>query len=347
MTTLWNRRILLGAAAATSVGVVSAARAQAGSTPPPQSWPAAGPDLSGSPSAPVVIPAPPEPRGLLSDAGFPLWPEGKVPGGAGVAVERLVLERGSPAGHDRAIMHVTQPIIEIFRPANPNGAAVIVAPGGGYVRLAIDKEGAGAARRLNQCGVTAFVLNYRLPGDGWAAEYDAPLQDIQRAIRVVRARAADWSLDVRRIGVMGFSAGGHLAAAALTRHGDVVYDAVDAADAISARPDFGCLGYAVMSVGSGPGQYPGPDTEARQPLDARVRPGMAPTFIVHAADDRTVPVANSLAMFSALKAAGVPVEMHIYQEGGHGFGFNLPEDRPASQWPEAFEAWARRSGFLG
>lgn len=355
MTPAWTRRTVLGASAgavATSA-VAASARAR---TPAAQAsspvWPAAGPDLSGTPSAPVVISSPPEPRGLLSDASFPLWPADKVPGAAGVTATRLVLERGTPASHDRAILHVSQPILEVFRPANPNGAAIIVAPGGGYVRLAIDKEGAGAARRLNQCGVTAFVLNYRLPGDGWAAGYDSALQDMQRAIRLVRARARDWNLDTKRVGVMGFSAGGHLAAAVLTRHDEATYTPIDAADTLSARPDLACLGYAVMSVGAGTNQYPGPDTPsgqqgAPQPLNERVRPGLAPTFIVHAADDQTVPVANSLAMFSALKSAAVPVEMHLYQEGGHGFGFALAGDRPASHWPDAFETWARRSGFLG
>jgi acetyl esterase/lipase len=344
---MWNRRTLLGAAAVTSASVALSARAQTAAPRAPQTWPAAGPDLTGTPSAPVVIPAPAEPAGLLSDASFPIWPAGKVPGSQGVTARRLVLERGSPAAHDRAVMHVSQPILEVFRPANPNGSAIVVAPGGGYVRLAVDKEGAGAARRLNQCGVTVFVLNYRLPADGWAAGYDAALQDVQRAVRLVRSRAAEWSLDVKRIGVMGFSAGGHLAAASLTRYDDAVYEAVDAADQASARPDLVCLGYAVMSVGSGANQFPGPDTEARQPLNERVKPGMAPTFIVHAADDRTVPVANSLAMFQALKAADVPTEMHIYQEAGHGFGFTLPGEKPASHWPDTFEAWARRAGFFG
>lgn len=340
---MWTRRALMTGIAAAGVAAPAWAR-QAG---PQQTWPPAGPDLTGTPAAPLVIPAPPEPFGLLSETVLPVWPEGRVPGAAGVTARRLVLERGSPAAHDRAVMHVTQPILEVFRPERPNGCAVILAPGGGYVRLAIDKEGAGGARRLTAAGATAFVLNYRLPGDGWAAGYDAPLQDIQRAVRLVRSQAVTWGVDPARIGVMGFSAGGHLAAASLTRHDDPSYETIDAADSVSARPDFACLGYAVMSVGSRAGQYPGPDAEARQPLNERVRAGLAPTFILHAADDRTVPVANSLAMFQALKAAEVPAEMHIYQEGGHGFGFALSADRPAARWPDAFEAWARRSGFFG
>jgi len=338
---LWNRRALLAAAALAGAGLPARAQTAA------QTWPMAGPDLTGTPAAPVVIPAPDEPVGLLSDTVIRLWPEGGVPGADGVTARRLVLERGSPAAHDRAVLHVSQPILEVFRPERPNGAAVIVAPGGGYVRLALDKEGSGAARRLIASGVTAFVLNYRLPGDGWAAGYDAPVQDIQRAVRLVRAGAATWGIYPGRIGVMGFSAGGHLAAAALTRFDDALYPPIDAADALSARPDFACLVYALMSIGSGPDQYPGPVAEARQPLNERVRPGLAPTFLVHAADDRTVPVAHSLALFAALRAAEVPAELHVYQEGGHGFGFALPADRPASRWPDAFETWARRSGLLG
>lgn len=335
-----NRRALLGGIALAG-GVLSALPVMA--RPAKQDWPAAGPDLTGTPAAPVRIPAPAEPVGLLSDEVIELWPSGQVPGASGVTVERLVLERGSPAAHDRAVMHVTKPILEIFRPARPNGSAIILLPGGGYVRLAVDKEGAGGARRLVQSGVTAFVLNYRLPGDGWAAGYDAALQDVQRAVRLVRSRAAEWGLDRARIGVMGFSAGGHLAAASLTRYDETVYPAVDAHDAVSARPDIAVLGYAVMAVRPRPGVAE--NAVWARPLNERVRPGLAPTFILHAADDRTVPVANSLAVFQALKAAEVPTEMHVYQEGGHGFGFSLPSDRPASRWPDAFEAWAAKYGF--
>lgn len=326
MSAFLDRRAVVGGLAL--AGVAAAARAQT---------------LSGTPQNPVEIPAPPEPAGLLSDEVVELWPQGRVPGSEEVAVHRMVLERGSPQAHDRAVMHVTRPILEIFRPARPDGAAVILLPGGGYVRLAVDKEGAGGARRLIQSGVTAFVLNYRLPGDGWTAAYDAPLQDVQRAVRLVRSRAADWGLDPARIGVMGFSAGGHLAAASLTRHDDALYEAVDAHDAVSARPDIAVLGYAVMTVRPRPGMAA--DRPWTRPLNERVRPGLSPTFILHAADDRTVPVSNSLAMFQALKAADVPAEMHIYQDGGHGFGFSLPPERPASHWPDAFQAWASKYGF--
>lgn len=302
--------------------------------------------LTGTPQSPVEIPAPPEPEGLLSREVVELWPAGRVPGAAGLTVSRKVLERGSPAAHDRAIMGVTRPILEVFRPEQPNGAALIILPGGGYVRLAVDKEGAGGARRMMRAGITCFVLNYRLPADRWAAGYDAALQDAQRAMRLVRANAATWGVDPRRVGVMGFSAGGHLAAAMLTRYDAAVYEAVDAADTLSAGPDVVMLGYPAMKVGPGPVNSLPVSAEAAQALNERVRAGLAPTFLVHAADDRTVPVANSLDMFRALKAADVPGELHVYQDGGHGFGFNLPAEYPASRWPDAFEAWLRRIKFI-
>ena len=337
-----TRRALIGAATvATGLGASAFAPRASG-----QDAPRADATLSGTPEAPVVIPAPPEPTGVLSREVVELWPAGRVPGSAGVTARREVLERGAPAAHDRAVMHVSRPILEVFRPERPNGAAMVILPGGGYVRLAVDKEGAGGARRMARAGVTSFVLNYRLPGDGWAAGYDAALQDVQRAVRLVRANAARFGVDAGRVGVMGFSAGGHLAAASLTRYDAAVYTPVDAADRLSARPDVVMLGYAVMAVGARPDSGIAVSPETARPLNERVRAGLAPTFILHAADDHTVPVANSIAMFQALKAADVPVEMHIYQEGGHGFGFSLPADRPGSRWPDAFEAWLRRSRFI-
>jgi acetyl esterase/lipase len=332
-----TRRGLIGSAVAAAAAIPAFAqdrRSQA------DAFPAAGPELTGTPQRPVVIPAPDEPAGLLSKEVVELWPKGKVPGAAGLAIRRMVLERGSPAAHDRAVMHVARPILEVFRPAEPNGAAMIVFPGGAYVRLAVDKEGAGSARHLAGLGVTTFVLNYRLPSDHWPAGPDVALQDAQRAIRLVRANAAHWGIDPLRIGVMGFSAGGHLAAALLTRYPAKTYDPVDAADRQSARPDMCVLAYAAMALGNWP------DGRVRPPNEL-VAEGMAPTFVFQAADDKTVPMANSLSIFSALQAAKIPSELHIYQEGGHGFGFSLPPALPASRWPQDWEAWARRLGFMG
>jgi acetyl esterase/lipase len=337
-----NRRALLGSAIVTGLAG-SLIAAQASAQVPGQTFPKADATLTGTPEAPVVIPAPPEPAGLLSQEVVELWPAGHVPGSEGVTANRMVLERGSPAKHDRAVMHVSRPILEVFRPQKPNGAAMVILPGGGYVRLAVDKEGAGGAHRLTQDGITCFVLNYRLPGDKWAAGYDAPLQDVQRAVRLIRANAGKYGVDAKRVGVMGFSAGGHLAAASLTRHDATVYAPVDAADQQSARPDVVMLGYAVMTVSSK--DFP-VSAETAKPLDQRARKGLPPTFILHAANDPTVPILNSLTMFQALKTAEVPVELHVYQEGGHGFGFSLPPELPASHWPDAFVAWLKRGAFI-
>lgn len=337
---LLTRRTSMAAALAVLGTGALAGRAAA------QTFRMADASLSGTPQVPVIIPAPPEPKGLLSAEVVELWPAGRVPGVEGMTVTRMVLERGSPAAHDRAVMHVSRPILEVFRPEKPNGAAMILLPGGAYVRLAVDKEGAGGARRLTQEGITCFVLNYRLPGDKWPAGYDVALQDAQRAVRLVRANAAAFGVDPKRIGVMGFSAGGHLAAAALTRFDAQVYGAIDAVDQLSARPDVVMLGYAVTTVGVAPVSVIPADAEAGKPLQDRVRAGLAPVFILHAADDRTVPVGNSLAMYQALQAAGVPAEMHLYQAGGHGFGFSLPASHPTSRWSDVFVAWLRGIAFI-
>lgn len=333
----FSRRALLGASVLAGGLIGARAFAQVGGV--------GGSQVAVVPQTPTAVLYPPEPAGILSDEVVELWPIGHVPGSRGVTVKREVLERSSSAAHDRAVTKVSRPMMEVFRPEKPNGAAMIILPGGGYVRLAVDKEGAGGARRLTREGVTCFVLNYRLAGDGWADGYDAALQDVQRAVRLVRGGAARWGLDPKRIGVMGFSAGGHLAAASLTRYDAHVYAPLDAMDQISARPDLVMLGYAVMSVGGRPGNPP-TSAETAKPLNERVREGLAPTFILHAADDPTVAVTGSLAMYAALKAANVPAEMHIYQEGGHGFGFSLPPTTPASAWPDAFVAWARRGKFI-
>lgn len=300
-----------------------------------------------------VIGAPARAQELVSSEVLALWPAGRVPGPPAVAPVRRIIERGSAAAHDRAVTHVAEPVLEVVRPARPNGAAVVLFPGGGYVRLAIDKEGAMGARSLAAEGVTAFVLEYRLPGDGWAAGYDAPLQDAQRAVRLVRAQARRFGVDPAKVGVMGFSAGGHLAASLLTRSDERLYHPVDGADAASARPDFVVLAYAPLrwrlpagDPGAAWAEAASSAALARTP-DQRVRPGLPPVFLVHAADDSTVSVEDSLRMFTALQHAGVRSELHVYENGGHGFGFALPADRPAASWFTAFLAWARQEGWAG
>ncbi|KRA63856.1 dienelactone hydrolase [Caulobacter sp. Root655] len=286
---------------------------------------------------------------------LPLWP-GDPPGAAGVTVVETVTERGDAKGlRDRAVTHTRKPTLTVFRPARPNGAAVVLAPGGGYQRVVIDKEGFETARWLADRGYTCFVLLYRMPGDGWGAGPDAPLQDAQRALRLVRSRAAAMGFDPARVAIMGFSAGGHLAASLTTRFDAKVYESVDAADALSARPDLSALIYPVISMVEGPahagsraqllGATPTPVQIALYSPDQGVTDRVPPVFLLHAADDKTVPVANSLMMFTALKAKAVPAEMHVFEEGGHGFGLRGIAGKPVAAWPGLFETFAKRHGI--
>lgn len=283
-----------------------------------------------------------------------LWP-GAAPGGDRVAVIPRVVERSTdPAFHDRFAQYTTDPILTVMRPPRPNGASLLLIPGGGYKWAVVDKEGLDCARVFAEAGVTCFVLRYRLPGDGWAAGPDAPLQDAQRALRLVRSQAVAHGLDPSRVGVLGASAGGHLAGL-LTVRADATYAAMDAADAVSHRPDLSILLYPVATM-SEPHVHAGSRRELlgvaataedieRYSLERRDWRDRPPTFLLHAMDDEAVPVENSLLLLSALKAADVPAEAHLFQEGGHGFGVRLIEGRPAATWPQLALNWAARHGF--
>jgi len=287
----------------------------------------------------------------------PLWP-GTPPGGEVVHLELNMVERSPDTDlyNDRFVSSIGKPYLAVYRPAKPDGSALLVAPGGGYVRVVIDKEGLEAARRLNASGVTVFVLYYRLPGEGWSHAADVPLQDAQRAIRLIRAGANTFGIDANRLGVMGFSAGGHLAASLATRQNDAVYDPIDAADKFDARPNFAALMYPVITMTGG--THPGSKSmllganPSQAAIDAyscekHVPADMPPTFIALAADDDAVPPGpNGIAMFEALRAAKRPAEMHVFQEGGHGFGLRLAKGKPASVWPDLFLHWGWRGGWF-
>ena len=274
-----------------------------------------------------------------------VWPEA-IPGSQGVsAVEEIIERSNDPSKPDRAIIHVSRPRLIVFRPANPNGAAVLVLPGGGYQRVVIDKEGDETAMRLAKAGVTAAVLIYRLPGDGWAGGYDAPLQDAQRAIRLLRAGRLAPGVDPKRVGVLGFSAGGHLAANLALRSDTTTYQAVDASDSQPARPDFAALIYAAYLDGALPAGL-GVVTGLTSDLIALAGKGAQPIFLLHAADDATVPVENSIRMYQALKAAGVPAELHVFPEGGHGFGISRAAGKSVEVWPDLFLRWGRARGMF-
>ena len=283
-----------------------------------------------------------------------LWPNG-APGGEGVKVEEKIVERGDPKGlKDRAQVHTRDPKLVVFRPKTPNGAAVMLIPGGGYERVVLDKEGYETARWLAGRGYTCFVLFYRMPGDGWAAGGDAPLQDAQRAIRLIRAGADGMGFSADRVAIMGFSAGGHLAANLTTRFDVETYPARDAADGLPTKPNLSALIYPVITLDPAAAhggsrkqllvQSDTPERVIELSPEKQVREGLSPVFQLHAADDKSVPVENSLLMFSALKAKGVPTEMHIFEEGGHGFGLRFVSGKPVAAWPNLFEAFAKRHG---
>ena len=273
-----------------------------------------------------------------------LWPEG-VPGAKpGAAPEQVA---------DGRISNVQIPTLTYF-PAPTGtgvGTAVIVCPGGGYARLALDKEGTDVAKRLNAIGVSAFVLKYRLLEYG----QPAPLQDVLRSVRMVRSRAAEFGIRPDRIGVMGFSAGGHVAATAAT-----LFDAPEGRagaqlDGTSARPDFAVLIYPVITMktpfahaGSRDnllGRNPSAALVDSYSAELRVTKNTPPVFLVHTEEDATVPVENSILFYQALRTAGVPSELHLYAKGPHGIAL-ADGLGPASEWPKRLEEWMRSHGWL-
>ncbi|VXC79062.1 alpha/beta hydrolase [Sphingomonas sp. AX6] len=280
-----------------------------------------------------------------------LWP-GAAPGGERVTVTEREIPR-SPTGPaaDTAFVNVTRPTLTTVRPAKSNGAALLLIPGGGYRRVAVGLGTFAIAEWFAARGFTTHILVYRLPADGWAAGPDAPLQDAQRALRLVRARAKDYDPD--RIGVLGFSAGGHLAARLSARQDIASFRAVDATDRLPLAPKVAGLLYPVVSMtgahvhdGSRDemfGKGVAPERAAPFAADARIAPGTPPTFMAHAIDDRVVPPENGIAMMTALRAANVPTELHLFERGGHGFG--LEAAGAPSPWPELFLGWAKTHGL--
>lgn len=228
------------------------------------------------------------------------------------------------------------------------GAAIVVCPGGGYGNLAMDHEGKQVAAWLNEAGIAAFVLKYRHQGTGYG--HPAPLLDAQRAIRLVRSRAEEWGVKADRIGVLGFSAGGHLASTAGTHFDAGDSGASDPVDRISCRPDFMVLIYPVISLvepythkGSRKnllGETPDAALVEKFSNERQVTPQTPPTFLVHTNEDTGVPAENSLAFYAALRKAKVPAELHVFEKGPHGFGLGKPE-LAASAWPKLCEQWLR------
>lgn len=277
----------------------------------------------------------------------PLWP-GEPPGAASFEPEPL------PADWPAVfVRNIARPELHVFRPARPNGRAVLAIPGGAYQFVSIANEGVDLAERMMPLGVTLFVLTYRLPGEGWVPRADVPLQDAQRALRVIRSEAARFGVDPGTLAVLGFSAGGHLAATLATAHEQHVYADVDAADSASARPFAVGLVYPVVTMlepWTHPlsrklllGETPTQAEIERRSAELQVGPATPPLFIVHAIDDEAVPVENSIRLMDAMRRAGRPVEAHLLQEGGHAFGTGYPQT-PSEHWIELFMAWWERLG---
>ena len=328
-----DRRSLLAAGL-----VAGLAQRAAGQTPPPVA--------ASSPLAPGL----PQPTETID-----LWPKG-APGAPRLALTETVNERSTDSlVNDRAVFGIARPRMAVFRPDRPNGAAVLLAPGGGYKWVVVDKEGYEMARWLNARGFTAFVLFYRLPGEGWASGPDTPLADAQRAIRLIRHRAASFAVDPERVAAMGFSAGGHVCADLAARFAAKTYDPVDAADRLSAKPHSAAPIYPVVSMdpavahpGSRQlllGNAPSAEAEAAHSPDRNIPTDAPPHFLLHAEDDDSIPVENTLLLHAALRVHKVPVEMHLFANGGHGFGLRKAVGKPVEAWPELWRAWARTVGL--
>lgn len=328
-----DRRSLMVAPLA--LGLASLAKAQ---TPVPQ--------VPGG-SLPPGLPQPSET--------IDLWPGG-APGSPAKPLVETVQERSTDRlVTDRAVFGISRPRMAVIRPDRPNGAAVLITPGGGYRWVVVDKEGYEMGRWLAARGFTAFVLFYRLPGEGWATGPNVALADAQRAMRLIRHRARDFAIDPERVSAMGFSAGGHLCADLSTRFDAKAYEPVDAADTLSARPHSAAPIYPVISM-TPPDAHPGsrdlllgktptPALEAAHSPHRNVPADAPPFFLLHAEDDEVVPVNNALLLRAALKDKRVRVETHLFEHGGHGFGLRKAIGKPVEAWPELWRAWARTTGL--
>ncbi|TWT38892.1 alpha/beta hydrolase [Blastopirellula retiformator] len=264
-----------------------------------------------------------------------LWPAGQVPGQDPSVKEEIVEEIDQRSG--RKVTKVTKPMITVYQPAadKKNGAAVVVCPGGGYNILAYDLEGTEVAKWLNDIGVTAVVLHYRVPRA--KGDYQTgPMQDAQRAIRLTRQNAKAWGIDPDRIGLLGFSAGGNLTAITGVGHDLKTYDEIDEADKQSARPDFLVLVYPAYLTTE-------PDSVELNDR-AEVTETTPPAIMIHAAND-PVPCNNSVAFFMGLKRLKTPAELHVYPTGGHGYGLR-PTEHEVTNWPKVVTTFMEKQGVL-
>lgn len=293
----------------------------------------------------------------------------KIPQGAGplpaewIAAPSIALWEGPPPGSppvapkvsttlDPTFMTgVVRPEMRVFCPARSNGRAILAIPGGAYTFVSIRNEGTDVARVFTEMGYTVFVLVYRLPGEGWAERANVPLQDAQRAMRLIKSKAAGFSFALESVSVIGFSAGGHLAASLITGGMEKTYEPRDMADKLDPMPSCAALIYPVISAEPPSthqqsaqmllGASPSLEAIAHRSPARHVGQQTPPTFIVHAIDDEPVPYQNSLLFLEAMREANRPVEIHLFEEGGHGFGIG-PSNSPAGQWTKLFDAFIKR-----
>jgi acetyl esterase/lipase len=279
--------------------------------------------------------------GAVISEPIPLWPKGAPNEKGDVGEEHDTTKPGDGLVSGQRVIrlgNVSKPEITLYRPSKEKdtGTAVVVCPGGGYSILAMDLEGTEICEWFNSIGVTGVLLKYRVPTRPGDDKHVLPLQDAQRALSLVRFHAKDWNLDPKRIGVLGFSAGAHLTASLSTTFDRRAYEPVDDADRVSCRPDFSMPIY--------PAYLALKDQDNKIAPDLNVTTNTPPTFLIQAEDDG-VRVENSLVYYLALKNAKVPVEMHLYPNGGHGYGLR-PSDKLISSWPKRAEEWLRGLGML-
>jgi acetyl esterase/lipase len=260
---------------------------------------------------------------------------------------------------EHVVSNIHQPSLTVYLPApgTATGAAIVVCPGGGHRELWMDHEGYAVARWLADHGIAAFILKYRLarePGSTYRVEVES-LADAQRALRTVRSRAVEWGVDPARVGIMGFSAGGHLASSAATLFDHPDGKVADGLESVSSRPDFAVLAYPVILMGQEQahkgsqrnllGDNPSTELMARLSTDLQVTARTPPTFIFQTDADAGVPAENAVKFYLALRKAGVPAELHVYQKGVHGVGM-APGDRELSTWTDRLLGWLRVNGFI-
>jgi acetyl esterase/lipase len=265
-----------------------------------------------------------------------LWP-GKAPGEKGdIGPEGPRPDRPGQKKKIIRLANVSVPTLSVYKPKKPNGTAILICPGGGYSILAMDLEGTEVAEWLNSFGVTAIVLKYRVPRRKDREKHEAPLQDAQRSLGIVRHNAEAWGINPERIGILGFSAGGHLSATAMTNYRKRAYPLIDKADQINCRPDFGVLVYPAYLVDN--------ETKTKLVPEVKITKDTPPAVFIHAGDDR-ITADGSVQMWLAMRRASVHSELHVFPHGGHGYGLRPSED-PVSKWPKLVEAWLKRTGLV-